>query len=92
MSRLDEVITQFSRSIDRLESALAGRRAGEAVSPSEADLQREIERLRDENRELQRELTSTRAENDRLASLADTIAGQLDGAIEDVQAVLEKAK
>ena len=92
MSRLDEVISQFSRSIDRLEAALAGRRAGEAVTPSEAELHREIERLRDENRTLQREMAELRAENDRLASLADAIAVQLDGAIEDVQAVLDKAK
>ena len=92
MSRLDTAVSDFGRSLDRLEAALAGRRPGETLPPAEGDAQQEIDRLRSEQGALSAELDGLRSENDRLASLAETIAGQLDGAIEDVQAVLKKAQ
>ncbi|MCP5432171.1 MAG: DUF4164 family protein [Alphaproteobacteria bacterium] len=89
MSGLDEAMERFSQALDRLETSLARRVAGQRA---DSDLERELKALREDRARLQRELDAARSEYGRLEKVTDEVSERLDGTIGELRSVLgEKA-
>ncbi len=86
MSKLDTAIDRFGKALDRLEAAIVRR----SQSVREAPLaQREVQALRDDRVRLAGELDAVKADYAALESVSDEVEVRLDGAIREIQRVLE---
>lgn len=93
MSRLDDAITAFSRTLDRLEEALTRHGPGVHLPPPSVpgEIRIELDQLRAEKAMMSRELEAVRTENERLAALAEEAALQIEGTIAEVESVLQRS-
>ncbi len=83
----------MDQALGRLEAAAETQRqamAGQADTASaNATLSGELETLRQERDRLQSEIESIRAAHASLQATTDTVSGRLDGAIDELQSVLD---
>lgn len=86
MSRLDSSIERFFKSLDDLEAAVNRRGVQEK---SMEKVHRELAALSEDRSRLAQELDALKAQNKRLNEMNDEVAERLDGAIQEIQGVLE---
>lgn len=92
MSRLESAINQFEAALEALEEGIHARNPGAVPTLAlSGEVRAELDKLRAERAILTEEVEALRTENERLALLAGEASRQLDGAIEDMRGVLQRA-
>ena len=86
MSKLDSSIERFFKSLDDLEAAVNRR---SVQDQSLEKVHRELAALTEDRSRLAQELDALKAQNKRLDEMNDEVAERLDGAIQEIQGVLE---
>lgn len=86
MSKLDSSMERFFKSLDKLEASVSR----QAVQGKSAEkVQREIAALTEDRSRLAQELDALKAQNRKLDEMNDEVSERLDGAIREIQGVLE---
>lgn len=86
MSKLDSSIERFFKSLDELEASVNRR---SVQDKSMEKVHKELAALTEDRSRLAQELDGLKAQNKRLGEMNDEVADRLDGAIQEIQGVLE---
>jgi predicted nuclease with TOPRIM domain len=86
MSKLDSSIERFFKSLDELEGAVTRRSVQDT---SIEKVHKELAALSEDRSRLAQELDMVKSQNKRLDEMNDEVADRLDGAIQEIQTVLE---
>ena len=86
MSKLDSAIERFFKSLDELEGAVNRR---SVQDKSLEKVHQELAALTEDRSRLAQELDTLKSQNKRLNEMNDEVADRLDGAIQEIQTVLE---
>jgi len=86
MSKLDSSMERFFKALDNLEASV-NRQAVQGKSAEK--VQREIAALTEDRSRLAQELDQLKAKNRKLDEMNDEVSDRLDGAIREIQGVLD---